>query len=103
MTIHDPINSLDDLQTLLKKQIEMAKKGNYRNLENLAQETGNIIEQIVKTKNLHQPDFKNKFDDIAKLYNKLQLMLAGEKSNLSTRLKKITNVRKTLTAYSTNG
>jgi hypothetical protein len=94
---------LDNLQSLLEKQIEMARKGNFRRVEALAEQAGSIVEKIVKIKPFGQPEFDGRRKHLSKLYKKLELMLAAGKDSVAKQLRQAGNARKTLKAYRNNG
>ena len=93
----------DDLQSLLEKQIEMARTSNFRRVEALAEQAGSIVEEIVKTKAFEQPEFGSRREHLTKLYKKLELIFAARKDSIGKELKQVGNVRKTLKAYRNNG
>ncbi|GAG68342.1 unnamed protein product [marine sediment metagenome] len=49
MKADEQISLLDDLQSLLEKQIEMARRGNFRLVEALAEQADSVVEKIVRT------------------------------------------------------
>jgi hypothetical protein len=93
---------LDNLQSLLEKQIEMARRGNFRRVEVLAEQADSIVEKIVKIKPFEQPEFDARRKHLTKLYEKLQLILAAGKDSVGRQLRQVGNVRKTLHAYRNN-
>lgn len=94
---------LDNLQSLLEEQIEMARKGNFRRVEVLTEQVGLVVEKIVETKSFGQPEFAGRREHLTKLYRRLELMLAAGKASVGRQLRQIGNVRKTLKAYRNNG
>ena len=94
---------LDNLQSLLEKQIEMALKGNFRRVEALAEQASSIVEKIVKIKPFGQSEFDGRRKHLLKLYKKLELMLAAGKDSVAKQLRQAGNARKTLKAYRNNG
>jgi len=93
---------LDNLQSLLEKQIEMVRRSNFRSVEALAEQADSIVEEIVKTKAFEQPDFDSKREHLTKLYKKLELMLASGKDSVGRQLNQVSSVRKTIHAYGKN-
>jgi hypothetical protein len=89
----------DNLQSLLEKQIELARKGDYRHVEILAEQAAPAIEKIVKIKPSDQPEFDDRRKHLIKLYEKLELMLEVEKVSVGRQQRQVDNVRKLLTAY----
>ncbi len=90
---------LDDLQGLLEKQIEMARRGNLRRVEALAAQADSIVARIVQARVLEQPAFDARREHLTKLYKKLELMLATGKDAVSRQLRRVGSGRKTLHAY----
>jgi hypothetical protein len=89
----------DNLQSLLEKQIEMARKGDYRHVELLAEQATPAVEKIIKINSSDQPEFDDRRKHLIKLYQKLELMLKAEKSSVERQQKQADNVRKILKAY----
>jgi len=102
MSTDKQISMLDELQSLLEKQIEMARRSNLRRVEALAEKADSVVEKIVKTKTFDQPEFDAQRKHMVKLYKKLQLILAAGKDSVSRQLRQVGNVRKTLKAYRDN-
>ena len=93
---------LDNLQSLLEKQIEMARRSNFRQVEALAEQAGSVVEEIIKTKAFQQPQFNDQREQITKLYKKLELILAAGKDSVGGQLRQIGSGKKTLQAYRNN-
>jgi hypothetical protein len=94
---------LDDLQSLLEKQIEMVRKGNYRHVEVLAEQASSVIEKIAKIKSFGRPEFDDRRKHLLELYKKLELMIEAEKASVERQQKQVDNVRKILKAYRNSG
>lgn len=90
---------LDNLQSLLEKQIELARKGNYSRVELLSEQAGAAIEELAKIESPNNPDFENRRKNLLKLYEKLELILAAEQNSVKDQQKQVDNVRKILSAY----
>lgn len=99
MKIDDQKQLYDNLQSLLEKQIEMARKGNYRHVEILAKQATPAVEKIIKIKSSDQPEFDDRRKHLVKLYQKLELMLKAEKSSVERQQRQADNVGKILKAY----
>lgn len=93
---------LDQLQSLLEKQIESARKSDFRAVEELARQTGSLINEIVGTKIFEQAQFNKKRRHLAKLHKELVLMIAAEKENVADQLRRVNEGRKTLKTYRKN-
>ncbi len=94
---------LDNLESLLEKQIEMARKGNYSRVELLSEQAGSAIEELAKIEPPDSPDFEKRRKNLLKLYGKLELMLAAEQNSVKEHQKQVDNVRKILSAYRNSG
>jgi hypothetical protein len=98
----DQTRLLEDLRCLLQEQVVMARKGNYRRLEALTQQTTPIVEDLRKSSAFENPAFKSECEQINKLYKKLELAIEGEKNSIETQQRKATDSRKTLRVYRNN-
>ena len=103
MKADEQTHLLDNLQSLLEKQIEMARRSDFRCVEALAEQADSIVEKIVNIKTFEQPEFDGQREHLTKLYKKLELILAAGKDSVGKQLKQVGNVRKTLKAYRNNG
>ena len=102
MNADEQTHLLDNLQSLLETQIEMARKGNLRRVEALAEQADSVVEKIVKTKTFDQPGSDGRREHLTKLYKKLELILTAGKDSVGRQLRQVGNVRKTLHAYRNN-
>lgn len=103
MNADEQMYLLDNLEISLEKQIEMARKSNFRQVEALAEQANSIIEKIVKIKPFGPPEFDGRRKHLLGLYKKLELMLAAGKDSVAKQLRQAGNARKTLKAYRNNG
>ncbi len=103
MNTDEQSHLLDNLQGLLEKQIEMARKGNYRHVKVLAEQATPAVEKIIKIKLSCQPEFDYRRKHLLQLYKKLELMLEAEKASVVRQQKQVDNVRKILRAYRNSG
>ena len=90
---------LDELQSLLEKQIEVIHKGDFRTSEALAEQLGSVVDELVRMKAFEKTEFDEHREYLAKLYRELMLKVAVEKDRLSKQLQQISQGRKTLKAY----
>lgn len=102
MKADEQIGLLDNLQSLLEKQIEMARKGNFRCVEALAEQADSIVEKMGQTQAFEYPEFECQRVHLAELYKKLELILAAGKDSVGKELGQVGKVRKTLKAYRNN-
>src|SRR3989304_4483828 len=89
-------NLLNDLQTLLEKQIEMAHKGNIKGLESLGKQANSLVEKCVQSGILDRADFENQRVNLKKLYEQLSMALSAQRAEASEQLSRIRKGRRTL-------
>ncbi len=94
---------LNDLQGLLEKQIEMARRGNLRRVEALAEQADSIVARIVQARVFEQPEFDGRREHLTRLYKKLELILATGKDAVGKQLRQVGSGRRTLQAYRNSG
>lgn len=99
MNTDEQVRLLDDLQGLLEKQIEMARRGNLRRVEALAEQADSIVARIVQAGVFEQPEFDGRREHLTKLYKQLELMLVADKDAVNRQLRRVGNGKKTLQAY----
>jgi len=95
-------NLLDELQTMLEKQVEMARRGNIRDLEALSKQAGSLSEKIVQTGILGPADpvfDKGRREKLQKLYEKLCLAITDQKAEVSKELSRVRKGKKTIQTY----
>lgn len=97
------IHLLDDLQSLLEKQIVMVRRSDFRNYETLTEQANSIVDKLVRTKAFGQTKFNKQRERLAELYKQLILMVTVQKDNVDKQLRQINEGKKTLRAYHGNG
>ena len=93
---------LDELQTLLEKQVEMARQGNIRDVEVLCKQAGSLSEKIAQTQILDpaEPIFNRKRrEQLQKLYEDLCLAITDQKAEVSKELNRVRKGKKTIQTY----
>ncbi len=103
MNTDEQVRLLDDLQGLLEKQIETARRGNLRRVEALAGKADSIVARIVETKALESTDFDGRREHLTGLYKTLELILATGKEAVGKQLRQVGSGRRTLQAYRNSG
>ncbi len=104
MSTNKQINLLDDLQSLLEKQIELAQQGNAAGsrLETLNEQTDSLIGQIVQTGTIESTEFKKRQKHLQKLYKELCLALTAAKADTAEKITHVRKGRKTIGTYRNN-
>lgn len=90
------------LESLLEKQIQLARRDRYRDVEAFAEKTSSLLKEITENKPADTPDFRQKYNHILQLYKELELILSAEKQSVRQRQQKAGNVRKTMEVYRSN-
>lgn len=102
MNTDERTNLSDNLLSVLERQIKAARRGNFSLVEALAEKADSIVEKIIKTKTLEQPQFNGRREQLMKTYKKLELILAAGKDSVGKQLRQIDNGRKILHVYRNN-
>jgi hypothetical protein len=90
---------LDNLQSLLEKQIEMARRSDFHRVEELVGQAEIIVGKIARMKCFGRAQFDSRCEQLTKLYKKLELMLTVDRDSIADQLQQVGNVRKTLDVY----
>lgn len=93
---------LDELQTLLEKQVEMARQGNIRDVEVLCEQAGSVVEKIVQTQILDPAESifnRKRREQLQKLYEDLCLAITDQKAEVSKELNRVRKGKKTIQTY----
>ena len=90
---------LDDLQNLLEKQLEMAQQGNIRDVEALSKQSDSLVRKIAQSVLLELAEYKDRLEQLKKLYENLCLAITAQKANVSEELSRVRKGKKTVTAY----
>jgi len=90
---------LDNLKNLLEKQIEMARKSKFRQVEELAVQADSIVAKIIGTKTFERSEFDTARNNISSLYKRLELILIAGEDSVKKQLRQVSDSKKTLQAY----
>jgi len=101
MNANEQIQLLDCLQSLLEKQIKLARHGNIGDIEILS-EQAELVEKIAGTQILESGELKNRKEQLKKLYSDLNLALFAQKDDVAEKLKQIQKGIKIVQAYRRN-
>jgi len=99
---NNKIHLLDELQTLLEKQVEMARQGNIKDVDVLSKQAGSLVEKIAQTGILDPAD--PAFDEVRreqlqKLYEDLCLAITAQKAGVGEELSRVRKGKKTIQTY----
>jgi hypothetical protein len=90
---------LDSLQTLLERQIELARSGNTSSLEQLSKQADSLVRTIAEARMLESDQFRDRRECLTRLYRHLCLTVTAQKAETSEHLGRIRQGRKTIEVY----
>jgi hypothetical protein len=96
------IHLLDELRTLLEKQVDKARQGNIRDVESLSKQAGSIVEKILQKGILDPSDpafNKVRREQLQKLYEDLCLTVAAQRAVVCEELSRVRRGKKTIQTY----
>jgi hypothetical protein len=92
-------SELDELQHLLEKQLELAQQGGIGKVEVLSKHTGSLVEKISQTGIFELAEFKNRREQLQKLYHSLCLALMAQRAETAERLSLVHKGKKAVKTY----
>ena len=95
---------LDELQSLLAKQLQLARQGNSTNEQFgvLAGKASSLVKEIERTGILDRAEFQYRRENLRKRYENLCLIVAAEKANVGRDISQIQKGRRILGTYRNN-
>lgn len=88
----------DELESLVRSQIELARGNNLAGVEALAARVGSVAAEIAKA-GLLRPEFAERRRRLKDLNGKLCLMIATERARVGEQLRQIRVGRRVLSKY----
>ena len=98
MNTNEQTQLLDDLKSLLERQVELARQGNIAGVEVLAGQAGLIVEDIRQTE-IPPSEIENRLGQLRKLYEDLSLAIMDQKTDVSEKLNRVRKGMKTIETY----
>jgi len=102
MSTDKQIHLLDDLQSLLEKQIELVQQGNISGVEILSKQASSLVVEIAQTGILELREFKNRREQLQKLYDSLLLAITAQRADIAEKLSRVRKGKKTIGIYRSN-
>ncbi len=96
------IHLLDELQSLLEKQIELARQGNINEIEVLSKQASSLVGKITRSGVLESSEFKSQHEQLRKLYQDLCLALTTQQVETAEELSRVRKGKKTIETYRSN-
>ncbi len=98
----EQIHLLNELQSLLEKQIEMARKGNINKIEVLSNQAGSLVGKIARSGIFESAEFISRREQLRKLYQNLCLALTAQQAETAGKLNHVRRGKKTIDVYRNN-
>jgi hypothetical protein len=98
----EQIHLLDELQSLLEKQMELARKGNINEIEVLSNQAGSLMGKIARSGILESAEFRSRREQLRKLYQNLCLALTAQQAETAGKLSQVRRGKKTIEVYRNN-
>ena len=104
MSMDKQTSMLDELLSLLERQLELARQGNStgEQIEVLCRQADRLVKEIAQAGILQQPRFENQKKKLKKSYEDLHLALTAQKVDISERLTQVRRGRKIVETYRSN-
>ena len=102
MVTHKQIELLDNLQSLLEKQIELTQQGKISKIAAVSEQANSLVEKIAQEEILELAEFKNRQEQLQELYNDLCLAVAAQKAATAEMLSRVRKGKKLLCTYATS-
>ena len=96
------IHLLDELQSLLEKQIELARQSNINEIEVLSKQASSLVGKISRSGILESSEFKSQHEQLRKLYQDLCLSLTAQQAETAKELSRVRKGKKTIETYRNN-
>jgi hypothetical protein len=90
---------LDDLKSLLEKQIELVHKANIAEAESLSERADALVVEIAQTRLLEHEVNSERREQLRRLYEKLRLTIATQKAGVAEKLAKVRKGKRTIGTY----
>jgi hypothetical protein len=95
-------SKLDELQSLLERQIELARQGSILEVEALSEQAASLAGRLAQSGILESGEFRNRRERLQKLYEDLRLAIMVQKADAFAELRRVRKGRKAVEAYRNN-
>jgi hypothetical protein len=95
-------SKLDKLQSLLERQIELARQGSISEVESLSKRADLLAGQLRRSAILESDEFRNRRERLHRLYEDLRLALTVQKADAFAELRRVRKGRRAVGAYRNN-
>ena len=100
----DNMSMLNELQSLLKKQLKLAHQGNSagEQIEVMGKQADILVRKIAQQGILEQPEFESQKNKLQKLYEDLHLALTAQKAETNEQISHVRSGRRIVETYRKN-
>ena len=104
MSTEKQISMLDELQSLLQQQLELAYQGNSagERIDLLGRQADCLVEKITQAGILERPEFESQRKKLKKLYEDLCLAITAHKADTAEKLCHVRRGRNLVETYRSN-
>jgi len=104
MNADKQISMLDELESLLRQQLELAHQGNSagERIEALGRQADCLVEKITQAGILERPEFESQKKNLRKSYEDLCLAITAQKADTSEKLCHVRRGRNIVETYRGN-
>jgi len=104
LNLEENVELLDELQSLLERQIELIHKGDTagKKIEKLSERVNVLVEEVRRTGILESAQFRNKKEKIKNLYDCLYMAISAQKDETQQQLNRVRKGKKTIGIYRNN-
>ena len=104
LTFDKQVRLLDKLQSVLAKQLQLARQGDSTNerFGVLTGKAGSLVKEIERTGILDLDKLQYRREELRKRYENLCLIVAAQKTNVSRELSRIRRGKKIIETYHSN-
>ncbi len=96
------IHLLDELQSLLEKQVGFARRGNINEIEILNRQASSLVSKIARSGVLESSEFNKRCKQLRKLYQDVCLALTVQQAETAEELSRVRKGKKTIETYRSN-
>jgi len=104
MSTNEQVRMLDELQSLLERQIEMARQGQSASeqMASLTEHADSLVQEIARTGPLERAEFAARRKQLHQSYRDLSLAVTAQKDDVAEKFNRVRKGRKTIETYRSN-
>ncbi len=95
-------SAVNELEELLREQLELARKGNITEVEAFAEKSGRLAERLSGSEFFGGSLFEKRRKSLQELYGQVCLALSAQMDDVSQSLGRVCKAKKAVTLYRNN-